>query len=104
MNNNLLPTHCMHIDEWLDGRSCMMSDDPLLESLALFFEVLRMPTWKKAKYIKLLPRNKFKCKFEGRTMYLTGCSHMGDICLANKPGEGYSARAYINFVTDWEFA
>ena len=104
MTNKIIPSQYMHIDDWLDSSSCMMSDDPVIESLALFFEVFRMPAWKKAKYIKLLQFNKFKCKFEGRTMYLTGCSRMGDIWLANKPEEGYSVRTYINLVTDWEFA
>ena len=66
----------MHIDDWLSGGSCMMSDDPVIKSLALFFEAFRMPARKKAEYIKLLQFNKFKCKFEGRTMYLTGCSRM----------------------------
>ena len=82
----------------------MMSDDPVIKNLALFFEAFRMPARKKAEYLKRLQFSKFKCKFEGRTMYLTGCSRMGDIWLANKPGEGYSVRTYINLVTDWEFA
>ena len=94
----------MHIDDWLSSGSGMMSDDPVIKNLALFLEAFRMPARKKAEYIKRLQFNKFKCKFEERTMYLTGCSRMGDIWLANKPGEGYSARTYINLVTDWEFA
>ena len=104
MTNKITPSQYVLIDNWLNGGSCMMSDDLVLESLALFFEVFRMPAWKKVKYIRLLQFYKFKCKFEGRTMYLTGCSRMGDIWLANKPGDEYSVRTYINFVTDWEFA
>ena len=104
MTNKITPLQYVFIDDWLDSGDCMMSDDPVIESLALFFEVFRMPAWKKAKYIERLQFNKFKCKFEGRTMYLTGCSRMGDIWLANTPGEGYSVRTYINRVTNWEFA
>ena len=58
MTNKIIPSQYVLIDDWLSSGSGMMSDDPVIKNLALFFAVFRMPARKKAKYIKLLQFNK----------------------------------------------
>jgi hypothetical protein len=90
----------VHIDDWLD-EVCVTDLSDGERYARLWFEIARMPAFKKDRYARL--QGKLFCNYKGTTYRVNGASRMGDIWLEPdfNNAYGYQLRVFVDECYNW---